>query len=269
MSAGREVAPAALLARIADALERLAPPPVREADPATAPAMRWDGRHLVAVAPAATVPLARFVGVESQIEAIARNLRSLARGGPAHDMLLWGARGMGKSALVRTLAANAGLALVETPAAVLETLPALFARLADAPGPFLVFVDDITFDSLDTRARGLRSLLDGGVSARPARVRLVVTSNHRHLHRREVDPAARHARDAEDDAVALTDRFGLVLGFHAASRDQYLAMCRGYLAAEGLPLDEEDALAFALARGGLSGRTAWHYLVEVRTQACK
>jgi predicted AAA+ superfamily ATPase len=272
MTRGSGDAPdAVLLARIAAALERLAPPAVAEADPAAAAAMRWDGRHLVAVAPAATVPLERFVGVDAQRAALARNLRSLAQGGPAHDMLLWGARGMGKSALVRALAADAGLALVETPATALATLPALFARLAAAPGPFVVFVDDIAFDALDDRARALRSLLDGGVAARPAQVRLAVTSNHRHLHRREAETTARHARDAEDDATALTDRFGLVLGFHAASQDQYLAMCRGYLAAEGLVLDEADALAFALARGGRSGRTAWHYLVEVRTRtgACK
>lgn len=259
-------APAVLLARIAAALERLAPASVAEADPGHAKAMRWDGRHLAAVRPAPTVPLERFVGVDGQLAALRRNLASLARGGSAHDMLLWGARGMGKSALLRSLADWAGLALVETPASALATLPALFARLEPAAGPFLVFVDDIAFDSLDDRARALRSLLDGGVAARPAQVRLAVTSNHRHLHRREADPQARHARDAEDDAVALTDRFGLVLGFHAASQDQYLAMCRGYLEAEGLPLDEGDALAFALARGGRSGRTAWHYLTEVRTR---
>ncbi|WP_448582451.1 DUF815 domain-containing protein [Thermaurantiacus sp.] len=276
MTPGNDHAPeAALLVRIAAALERLAPPAVEEADPARAAAMRWDGRHLLAVAPAANVPLERFVGVDAQLAAIARNLRSLKGGGPAHDMLLWGARGMGKSALVRALAADAGLALVETPATALSTLPALFARLAAAPGPFLVFVDDIAFETLDERARALRSLLDGGVAARPAQVRLAVTSNHRHLHRREGEPAARHARDAEEDAVALTDRFGLVLGFHAASQEQYLSMCRGYLAAEGLALDEADALAFALARGARSGRTAWHYLIEVQTRnalrkrACK
>ncbi len=261
-----EAALPALLARVAAALERLAPAAVAEADPETAEAMRWDGRHLVAVPPASTVPLDRFVGVDAQVAALRRNLASLARGGPAHDMLLWGARGMGKSALVRSLARACRLALVETPASALATLPALFARLAPAPGPFLVFVDDIAFDALDDRARALRSLLDGGVAARPAQVRLAVTSNHRHLHRREAEAGARHARDAEDDAVALTDRFGLVLGFHAASQDQYLAMCRGYLAAEGLPLDEGDALAFALARGGRSGRTAWHYRTEVLTR---
>ncbi|MFN7173561.1 MAG: DUF815 domain-containing protein [Thermaurantiacus tibetensis] len=256
----------AALHRIAAALDRLAPAPVTEADPQTARAMRWDGQHLLAVPPAPTVPLARFVGVEAQIAALRRNLASLAAGGPAHDMLLWGARGMGKSALVRSLAANIGIALVETPASALATLPALFARLAPARGPFLVFVDDIAFDGLDERARALRSLLDGGVAARPPHVRLAVTSNHRHLARREAAEAARHARDAEDDALALTDRFGLVLGFHAASQEQYLAMCRGYLAAEGLALDEVDALAFALARGGRSGRTAWHYRTEVLTR---
>jgi hypothetical protein len=255
---------ASALERIAAAIERVAPEAQAEADPQTAPAMRWDGRHLIAVPPAATLPIDRFVGVAPQIAALARNMAAMAAGAPAHDMLLWGARGMGKSALIRTTSAMAGLALVEASARHIETLPHLFGRLAAAPGPFVLFIDDLAFTAGDPEIRTLRSLLDGGVAARPATTRLAVTSNHRHLVVRAAeDGAGRHARDTTDDALALVDRFGLVLGFHAASQDEYLAMCRGYLAAEALALDETDALAFALARGGRSGRTAWHYRTDV------
>ncbi|MFQ3666937.1 MAG: DUF815 domain-containing protein [Sphingomonadaceae bacterium] len=255
------------LVRAAAALERLAPPPVAEADARQTKAMRWTGRHLLAVPPAPVVPLARFVGVDQQIAALERNLASLAAGRAAHDMLLWGARGMGKSAMVRALAQKTGVALVEASAADLATLPDLFARLSGAPGPFLLFVDDIAFEPHDPAIRALRSLLDGGVAARPEHTRLAVTSNHRHLAGRPADDtAARHARDLEHDQLALADRFGLVLGFHQPGQADYLEMCARYLAAEGLALDETEALAFALARGGRSGRTAWHYRVEVLTR---
>lgn len=252
------------LRRIADALERLAPP---GPDPALARAarlLRWTGRTLEAVAPRAVLDPSMFLGVEAQKAALRTNLLALARGGPAHDMLLWGARGMGKSALVHSLAHALDLPLVEATGAGLETLGALFALLAGAGRPFLVFVDDLAFDSGGSALRKLRSLLDGGVEARPAHVRLAVTSNHRHLLARvAAEPAdARHPRDLAEDQLALVDRFGLVLGFHLPDQETYLCMCRAYLAAEGLALDEADALAFALARGTRSGRTAWHYRVE-------
>lgn len=252
------------LARIAAALERLAPVPPPEPSPDGARTLGWDGARLRLLAPAPPLPVRLFVGIDQQRDALRRAFAALKAGRPAHDVLLWGARGMGKSALVRSLADEAALALVEAPASLLETLPALFDRLAAARGPFLLFVDDLAFAPGDPAVRTLRSLLDGGVRARPAQVRLVVTSNHRHLVEREADaPAGRHARDRADDALALVDRFGLVLGFHEASQEEYLAMCAAYLAEAGRPLDASAALAFALARGGRSGRTAWHYRVEV------
>jgi len=252
------------LMRIADALERLAPAAVDEAAPDSGPTLSWDGRHLRRAVPTPPLPVRLFLGVDMQRDALRGALAALKAGRPAHDILLWGARGMGKSALVRSLSAEAGLTLVEAPATLFETLPALFDRLAPAPGPFLLFVDDLAFAPGDPAVRILRSLLDGGVRARPPQVRLVVTSNHRHLVARPADePDARHARDRADDALALVDRFGLVLGFHEASQETYLAMCAAYLAEAGRPLDAAEALAFALARGGRSGRTAWHYRVEV------
>jgi predicted AAA+ superfamily ATPase len=257
----------ALLARIAAALDRLAGPPAADADATARSHYHWDGARLAAVEAAPALPAERFVGVDAQIAALRRTFGALRRGAPAHDVLLWGARGTGKSALVRSLGAEAGLAMVEAAGDRLDTLPALFDRLRPAARPFLVFIDDVAFAAADAGVRLLRSLLDGGIVARPANVRLVVTSNHRHLLERgpapaEAGPTARHARDVADDQLALVDRFGLVLGFHVPDQDAYLEMVRRHLAAEGLDMDETEALAFALARGGRSGRTAWHYRTE-------
>lgn len=255
-----------LLARLADALDRLAPaaaPP--PPDLSAGLHWRWDGAHLAAIATPHHQPLAVFAGVDGQIEALRRNLAALARGGAAHDMLLWGARGMGKSALVRAVAAEAGIALVETGADTLGTLPRLFGDLGRVRRPFLLFVDDLAFTGADPAVRQLRSLLDGGVSARPPNLRLAVTSNHRHLVERP-EPDSRHARDSADDQLALVDRFGLVLGFHAPDQSTYLDMVRRHCAADGLAFDPEAAIAFALARGGRSGRTAWHFRTELLTR---
>lgn len=255
----------ALLTRIADALDRLAPPPVVEADAGRGLHFRWDQRRLLPVRAATPLPPGRFVGVDHQIAALRQNLSALASGAPAHDMLLWGARGTGKSALVRSIAFHAGVALVETSGDALPGLPALFDRLARLPRPFLVYVDDLAFTGTDPGVRMLRSLLDGGVAERPANVRMAVTSNHRHLVMRDADVTdasggPRHARDVADDQLALADRFGLILGFHVPSQEEYLEMVRRHL--EGARFDPQDALAFALARGGRSGRTAWHYRTE-------
>ncbi len=256
--------PTALL-RIAHSLDRLAGSAPPEADPAAGMAFRWDGAALHAVDSPSVLPTSRFAGVDQQMEALSRNIGALANGSPAHDMLLWGARGMGKSALVRAVAAERQVALVQAAGDALASLPGLFARLAAVPRPFLLFVDDLAFAGADPQVRTLRSLLDGGIAERPANIRLAVTSNHRHLVEREAADS-RHARDAADDQLALVDRFGLVLGFHAPDQHTYLEMVRRHLDAEGLPLDETDAIAFALSRGGRSGRTAWHYRTELLTR---
>lgn len=258
-----EIAP--LLLQIAHSLERLAPPPPPEADATEGNAFRWDGRQLQAVPRLNALPLSRFAGADSQIAALRQNIGALGRGLPSHDMLLWGSRGMGKSALVRAVAAAEGVALVEAAGDSLNTLPALFTRLEAAGRPFLLYVDDLAFTASDPQVRILRSLLDGGVAERPANVRLAVTSNHRHLVERSAEDS-RHARDAADDQLALVDRFGLILGFHVPDQATWLDMVRRHLDAEGLPLDEGDAIAFALARGGRSGRTAWHYRTELLTR---
>lgn len=256
---------AAALLRIAHSLERLAGPTPAEADPSAGTAFRWDGAVLHAVDSPSVLPTSRFAGVDQQLDALTLNIGALAAGTPAHDMLLWGARGMGKSALVRAVAAEQVVALVQASGDALASLPGLFTRLAAVPRPFLLFVDDLAFAGADPQVRTLRSLLDGGIAERPANIRMAVTSNHRHLVEREATDS-RHARDAADDQLALVDRFGLVLGFHAPDQPTYLDMVRRHLDAEGLPLDETDAIAFALARGGRSGRTAWHYRTELLTR---
>lgn len=248
--------------RIAGSLERLAPPPATAADLGHGPAFRWDGATVHAVPHPNALPLDRFAGVEQQKAALTQNIGALNQGAPCHDMLLWGSRGMGKSALVRSIAVALGVALVEAGASSLSTLPTLFERLAQARRPFVLFIDDLAFTATDPDVRALRSLLDGGIAERPDNVRLAVTTNHRHLIERP--PAdSRHQRDTADDQLALVDRFGLVLGFHAPDQDIWLEMVRRHLQPEGIEVDEADAIAFALARGGRSGRTAWHYRNEL------
>jgi predicted AAA+ superfamily ATPase len=191
-------------------------------------------------------------------------------------MLLWGSRGMGKSALVRaaTLAAQAAepgaLALVQVGPDALPGLPRLFGELAQVQRRFLVFIDDLGFDDGDSAApRRLRSWLEGGVEARPDGVRLAVTSNRRAIVARSMaeqdDPI--NPRDVVDDRLALADRFGLSVGFHNCSQDDYLAIVSGYAERYGLALDPADALEWARRRGARSGRVAWQYVTELAGRA--
>jgi uncharacterized protein len=251
------------LHRIADALERLAP--ARTAPVATdAPAYRWSGQ---ALAPADFHPLALdlLTGIDVAKATLVENCRRHAAGHAAHDALLWGARGSGKSALAKAaVGATPGLALVELAASDLGALPALFATLAAWDRRVVVFIDDLGFDDVQA-ARVLRSVLDGGASARPGNVRLYVTSNRRHIVKRDMEEqqSAINPRDAADDALALSDRFGLSLGFHVADQPAYLAMVGSYAAAYQLPFNPADAIQFATQRGSRSGRVAWHYIVEL------
>ena len=242
-------------------------PPV---DWLTAPAYVWSGQaRSVAAIEAPALDLLR--GIDLQKERVVTNVERLARGAPAHDMLLWGARGMGKSALLRSAVkasqeAGGSLALVQVTTDALESLSALFGRLARVERNFLVFIDDLGFAEGDSVGpRHLRSWLDGGVEARPGNVRLAVTSNRRAIvprHGAEQDDPI-NPRDAVDDNLALADRFGLALGFHACSQDDYLAILRGYAAQYALSLDEHEALEWAKRRGARSGRVAWHFITEL------
>ena len=266
------------LARIADALEQLVPQASSTTDWALAPAYVWDGPAARAVPRIDAPRLELLRGIDRQKAAVAENVLRLARGHAAHDMLLWGARGMGKSALVRAAvreaqAAEPGrVALVQVATDAVASLSALFAALGQADRHFLVFVDDLGFAHDDSAGpRHLRSWLDGGVEARPANVRLAVTSNRRAIVSRQAseqdDPL--NPRDAADDQLALADRFGLSLGFHACSQDEFLAIVRGYAAEYGLAWDEGEALEWARRRGARSGRVAWHFVTELAGRAGK
>jgi predicted AAA+ superfamily ATPase len=261
------------LSRIAAALERLSPPPLL-ADPAQGNWFVWDATGLAAVPPPRATALALYAGVDAQRDALLQNARRHATGLPAHDVLLWGARGMGKSSLVRAVQAQlvaegADVALVQVAQPDLSTLPRLFRQLADCPRRFTVFLDDVALDTEAASGAGLvhalRSLLDGGVMARPDQIRLVVTSNRRNLVPRsmaEADADPANPRDVADDRLALADRFGLRLGFHACDQETYLAICRNYATAYGLGFDAAAALGWAAGRGARSGRVAWQFTVE-------
>ena len=260
------------LARIADALDRLAPSPPMPADLSVGTAFVFAAGALAAVASPPAQPLARFVAVDAQRDALLANLSRHAAGHAAHDVLLWGARGMGKSSLVRGVHAaivegGHDLVLVQVARDDLDRLPALFRRLAGTPRRFVVYADDVSFEADEHQYKALRSVLDGGIEARPDHVRLIVTSNRRHLIAREhaeaEAAAAINARDLIDDRLALADRFGLSLGFHNASQDDYLAMVAGYAAAHGLAWTETQALAWAAGRGHRSGRVAWQFATEL------
>jgi uncharacterized protein len=258
-----------VLARIAAALERISPPPPPAADPLAHPAYVWRAGTLSAARAFAPLPLAMLRGVDAQREALLADLQRLAAGHAAQDVLLWGARGTGKSALVKSAvaavqAAGGRLGLVEAATSHLDTLPTLFARLAAVERPFAIFLDDLGFDAVG-EARALRSLLEGGAEARPANARLIVTSNRRHLVPRDIaeQASAINPRDSVDDGLALADRFGLSLGFHAIDQETYVDIVRGYAEAHGLRFDPAEAINWATRRGSRSGRVAWQYVIDL------
>ncbi len=223
--------------------------------------------------------LALLQGVEAQKARVVENVTRLAAGHAAHDMLLWGSRGMGKSALIRASIRAAqdahpgDIALVQVAQEALSGVTALFTLLGKVPERrFLVYIDDLGFEEGDSAGpRLLRSWLEGGVEARPANVRLAVTSNRRAIVPRGMaeqdDPI--NPRDKVDDQLALADRFGLSIGFHACDQDAYLAIIRGYAETFGLDWDEGDALQWSRLRGARSGRIAWQYVNELAGRAGK
>lgn len=261
--------------RIAAALERLAHPVTLPQDWLSAPAYVWDGERGHPVDAFDALPLQTLCGIDAQKAAFSENVSRLAHGAAAHDTLLWGARGMGKSALVRAAVADAqaqdtgAIALVQISASALVTVPDLLAQLDELERSFLLFIDDLGFgEDQKSEMLSIRSLLDGGVVPRPSHVRLAVTSNRRAIIERDANEAdALHERDARDDALALADRFGLTLGFHPCDRETYLEIVRAYTQPLGLDVGDEEALAFAIARGNRSGRTAFQFATELAGRA--
>ncbi len=265
------------LARIAAALERLAPASPEAADWLSAPAYVWQGSAR-SVAQLLAPALNLLKGIEAQKAAVTGNVTRLAAGHAAHDMLLWGSRGMGKSALLRAAVVSAQtddparIALVQVAPEALGSLAELFGALGRQPRQFLVFIDDLGFEDHDSAGpRALRSWLEGGIEARPGNVRIAVTSNRRAIvprHLSEQDDPI-NPRDAVDDRLALADRFGLSIGFHNCSQDDYLAIVAGYCAAHGLNWNEAAALEWSKRRGARSGRVAWQFVTELAGRAGK
>jgi hypothetical protein len=266
-----------LLARIAEALERLAPPSA-ETDWLAHPAYVWDGTAARALDAIEAPKLELLGGIEAQKARVTENISRLSKTYAAHDMLLWGARGMGKSALVRAAVAAAqrddpaSIALVQVATDALASLSALFTILGRMDRNYLIFIDDLGYSPDDPDGpRHLRSWLEGGIEARPANVRLAVTSNRRAILPRDAseqdDPL--NPRDAVDDKLALADRFGLSLGFHNCNQDDYLAIIAGYAKAHGLAWEEREALEWAKRRGTRSGRTAWQFVTELAGKSGK
>ncbi len=269
----------AALTRIADALERLAPPavPVPRFDEATAFVWQADPDRLVPVAHVAGVPLDQLIGIDRSRRTLLDNTLQFARGLGANNALLWGARGMGKSSLVKAVHAEAvaqglPLVLVEIARDDLHSVGRLLAILGAAPERrFVLFADDLSFSHDDTQYKSLKAVLDGGISGRPANVILYATSNRRHLMPREMidneRASAIHPGEAVEEKVSLSDRFGLWLGFHPCDQNQFLAMIDGYCAAYGLSVDPDDLRAQAIewqaTRGARSGRVAWQFFTDL------
>jgi predicted AAA+ superfamily ATPase len=266
------------LARIAAALERIAPPLAPHADPLLHPAYVWRDGGLAEARAFAPLPLDLLNGIDTQKAAVLENARRLAMGAAAHDVLLWGARGAGKSALVKaTVGAlqheGYDIALIEVAGEKLDLLPRLFAAIANVERAFILFLDDLGFDETagGQGPRLLRSLLEGGAEARPANARLHVTANRRHIVPRDLkeQDSPINPRDVVDDKLALADRFGLSIGFHVVDQDHYVAMVAGYAAAYELAFEPLEAIAWATQRGSRSGRVAWQYVVELLGRAGK
>lgn len=264
-----------LLARIADTLDRIAPAAPAPADLAAHPAYRWDGKALAPIPAFTPIPYALLTGIDAQKTACLENTRRLAQGHAAHDILLWGARGTGKSATVAACIAQVQkeglpLALVEIATDDLRSLAALFTLLHETDRPIVLYIDDLGFDGdFGADARALRSLLQGGAASRRGNVRLYATSNRRHIVPRSMseqdDPI--NMRDVVDDRLALSDRFGLSLGFHAMDQDNYVATVASYADRFGLDFEPAAAIQWATQRGGRSGRVAWQYIVELAGRA--
>ncbi len=268
-----------ILERIAAALERLAPSPPKPIDLLAADAFVWhpSPAELMPIQNVSRVPLNLLVGVERQKDLLLANTLQFARGYPANNAILWGARGTGKSSLVKAAHAAANvdypssLALIEIAREDISTLPGLLQILRGEDRRCLVFCDDLSFEREDEDYKALKSVLDGGIEGRPPNVLFYATSNRRHLMPQDMMENERataiNPSEATEEKVSLSDRFGLWIGFHNANQDTYFAMVEGYAAALKLPISKEELLAQAATwstiRGGRSGRVAWQFVQDL------
>ncbi|WP_028794707.1 ATP-binding protein [Thalassobaculum salexigens] len=269
----------ALLTRIADALDRLAPPPSEPSDIHAADGFIWNAEHgrLDPVKKINRVDMNLLKGVELQRKTLLENTQRFAKGFPANNALLWGARGMGKSSLVKAIHAEinaetpGALALVEMHREDMESLPRLLNALREGDRRAIVFCDDLSFDHQDNAYKSLKAVLDGGIEGRPDNVLFYATSNRRHLMARDMIENERstaiNPSEAVEEKVSLSDRFGLWLGFHTCDQDTYFAMIEGYVAAYDIPVSGDELIArareWSVTRGARSGRVAWQFIQDL------
>ena len=267
------------LVRIAEALERLAPAPVPAPDFAAADVFLWHATpdRLEAVPRVSRVDIGLLVGVNRARDTLLDNTRQFARGFAANNALLWGARGMGKSSLVKAVhaavrAEGPDLKLVEIGREDLASIGRLLSLLRAAPDTrFVLFCDDLSFSHDDQHYKSLKAVLDGGIEGRPENVLFYATSNRRHLMPRDMIENERSTAinpgEAVEEKVSLSDRFGLWLGFHPCTQDEFLEMIRGYCAAHGVNVPDErlhaEAVEWQATRGGRSGRVAWQFFCDL------
>lgn len=266
------------LRRIADALERLRPPPATAPDFDAADAFVWqaDPDELQPVTQVSRVDLALLQGIDRARDTLLENTRQFAAGLPANNALLWGARGMGKSSLVKAAhaavrAEGHDLKIVELQREDLPTIARLLHLLRGSDRRFLLFCDDLSFSHDDQHYKSLKAVLDGGIEGRPENVLFYATSNRRHLMPRDMieneRSSAINPSEAVEEKVSLSDRFGLWLGFHPCSQDEFLAMIRGYCDAHGVAIDDDtlraEAIEWSATRGARSGRVAWQYFTDL------
>ncbi|SEQ03831.1 hypothetical protein SAMN05216548_102231 [Faunimonas pinastri] len=270
------------LLRIASALERLAPPAEHVPDFTQAQAFVWSPERatLQAVPKVNRVDLPLLHGIDRSRDTLLENTRRFAQGLPANNALLWGARGMGKSSLVKAAHADVdaalppghpGLKLIEIHREDIDSLPRLMTLLRTRPERFILFCDDLSFDFDDTSYKSLKAALDGGIEGRPDNVVFYATSNRRHLLPRDMIENERstaiNPSEAVQEKVSLSDRFGLWLGFHNCSQDEFLAMVEGYLRHHAIPAATDEwrpqALEWATTRGSRSGRVAWQFVQDI------
>ncbi len=272
-----------LLRSIAEALERLAPRSTQSAALDGADAFVWhaEGQRLEAVPAVNRVEIGLLRGIDRARETLLENTRRFAEGLPANNALLWGARGTGKSSLVKAVHAAINdeigddtgrrLALIEIHREDLTSLPRLLHELRGRPRRSILFCDDLSFDAADTSYKSLKAVLEGGIEGRPANVVFYATSNRRHLMPRDMIENERSTAispaEAVDEKVSLSDRFGLWLGFHNCDQDTYFAIVEGYARRYGLVLPSEtlraEANEWSMTRGARSGRVAWQFIQDL------
>ncbi|MEM9626815.1 MAG: ATP-binding protein [Pseudomonadota bacterium] len=268
-----------LFQRLVHAVERLAPPAAADIDLSAADAFVWEaeGCALRPVPKVAAVSLDLLVGIDRVRDILKSNTECFADGKPANNALLWGSRGMGKSSLVKAIHQDinrdqpGSLALIEIHREDIESLPTLLKMLSENERRCLLFCDDLSFDAGESSYKSLKAVLEGGLEGRPSNVLFYATSNRRHLMPRDMIENERataiHPGESVEEKVSLSDRFGLWLGFHPCSQDDFLAMVKGYCRDLKIEIDEDelrrDALEWATTRGARSGRVAWQYVQDL------